>query len=262
MTDYGLQGKRALVTGGSHGIGLAIATALVREGCHVAICARTPERLDEATTLLKSHAGAAKVECPKAADVLPIHCDALDFRQIDETCQVIDMAWGGVDISIQNAGGGGRWGLSSIEDTDPEVWPQVYQKNAGAAAHFTRWAIPSMRAKGWGRVVTIASILGREGGGRPWFNMAKAAEISLMKTLAMTPYLARSGLTFNTVAPGRIAIDGKDGDLTPEMINALPLGRVGTPAEVAAVVLFLCSEQARLVNGACITVDGGESHCF
>jgi 3-oxoacyl-[acyl-carrier protein] reductase len=262
VTDYSLQSKRALVTGGSHGIGLAIALALVREGCHVAICARTPERLDETANLLKSYAGAAKVEGPKAADVLPIHCDVLDSRQINETCRVIDMAWGGVDLLVNCVGGGGRWGLSNVEDTDPEVWQQVYQKNAGAAAHFTRWAISGMRAKAWGRIVMIASILGREGGGRPWFNMAKAAEISLMKTLAMTPYLARSGITFNTVAPGRIAIEGKDGDLTPKVLNALPLGRVGTPEEVAAVVLFLCSEQARLVNGACITVDGGESHCF
>lgn len=262
MTDYGLQGKRALVTGGSHGIGLAIATALIREGCHIAILARDGKRLTDMTAFLRTHAGAFRHEYPKPADVLPLMCDVLDPEQVDEACHKIDTEWGSIDITVHNIGGGGRWGMPNIEETNPKVWREVYEKNAGAAIAFTRWAIPFMRASGWGRVVTIASIFGREGGGRPWFNMAKAAEISLMKTLAMTPYLARSGITFNTVAPGRIAIEGKDDDLTPAVLDELPLGRVGMPEEVANVVLFLCSEQARLVNGACITVDGGESHCF
>jgi len=178
---------------------------------------------------------------------------------------------GGVDILINNVGGGGRWGSAVIEDSPPEVWDQVYQKNAGAAAAFTRWAIPSMRRAKWGRVVTVASIYGREGGGRPWFVAAKAAQIAVMKTLAKTPYLTRDGLTFNTVAPGSIMIENtgwaEERDRDPDAFDArlaaeFPLGRLGTPEEVAAVVLFLCSTQASLVNGACITVDGGESAAF
>jgi 3-oxoacyl-[acyl-carrier protein] reductase len=151
------------------------------------------------------------------------------------------------------------------------VWDEVYRKNAGAAASFTRWAIPGMRRRKWGRVVTIASIHGREGGGRPWFTMAKAAEIAMMKSMAMTPYLARDGITFNTVAPGSIMIPdtgwaeerAKDpAAFARRMESEFPLGRLGAPEEVAAVVLFLCSTQASLVNGACIAVDGGESASF
>jgi len=120
-------------------------------------------------------------------------------------------------------------------------------------------------------VVTIASLLGREGGGRPWFNMAKSAEISLMKTLAMNASLARDGITFNSVAPGAIMIPStgweeeqkKDPEKFKKMVDLqFPLDRLGTPEEVANVVVFLCSEKASLVNGACIPIDGGESRSF
>ena len=101
--------------------------------------------------------------------------------------------------------------------------------------------------------------------------MAKSAEISLMKTLALNHELVRDGLTFNSVAPGRVLFDGNEWDafrredpgrFEQTMKQRLPLGRAGTPEEVAAVVAFLCSERASLVNGACIAVDGGESYSF
>ena len=159
------------------------------------------------------------------------------------------------DILINNVGGGGRWGSESIENTSHDVWEQVYQKNAGAAVDLTMWAIPHMRARKWGRVVTITSILGgKDGNGRPWFSMAKAAQTALMKSLATQSYLARDGITFNSVAPGLIDV-GKPGLGNEE----LPLGRMGTPEEVANVVAFLCSDGASLVNGANIVVDGGQS---
>jgi len=147
----------------------------------------------------------------------------------------------------------------------------VYATNALAAVRFTMLAIPHMRQQRWGRVVTIASIQGREGGGRPWYNMAKSAEISLMKTLALNHDLARDGITFNSVAPGRVIFEGNEWDefrkedpqrFEQTLQRRLPLGRAGTTDEVAAVVAFICSEKAGLVNGACICVDGGESYSF
>ena len=112
-----------------------------------------------------------------------------------------------------------------------------------------------MREYKWGRVVTITSILGgKDGNARPWFAMAKAAQTALMKSLATQSYLARDGITFNSVAPGLIDV-GKPGLGNEE----LPLGRMGTPEEVANVVAFLCSDGASLVNGANIIVDGGQS---
>lgn len=178
--------------------------------------------------------------------------------QIVGATQIIDAEWGGIDILINNVGGGGRWGLETAEDADDEVWEGVYQKNAAASYQFAMWAIPHMRRQKWGRVITITSILGgKEGNGRPWFVMAKAAQTALMKSLASQSYLARDGITFNSVAPGLIDV-GKPGLGNEE----LPLGRMGTPEEVANVVAFLCSPLASLVNGANITVDGGQSRAI
>ena len=172
---------------------------------------------------------------------------------------------------MNNVGGGGSWGSSVVEETEEQIWLDVYSKNALASVRFTMWAIPYMRKQKWGRVVTISSIYGREGGGRPWFNMAKAAEMGLMKTLALNHDLARDGITFNTVASGAIMVSDtgwafqkeKDPLEFENMVDRqFPLGRLGIPEEVASVVAFVCSEQASLLTGAVIAVDGGESKSF
>lgn len=260
--DYGLKGKRALVTGGSHGIGLAVAKALAAEMCHVAICSRSPERLAAAEIILRA----------PGVEINAIQADVLDSAQVEAVKKAVDgVGRRGIDILINNVGGGGRWGEPLIEETPLSVWDSVYRKNAGAAVDFTRWAIPGMRRRRWGRVVTIASIYGREGGGRPWYTMAKAAEIGMMKALATIPYLVQDGITFNSVAPGSIMISETGWDeyrrndpvaFAEQSKSDFPLSRLGTPEEVAAVILFLCSTQASLVNGACIVVDGGESASF
>jgi 3-oxoacyl-[acyl-carrier protein] reductase len=259
--NLGIQGRVALVTGGSHGIGLATARALANEGCRVAICARDADRLNEAVLDLKS--------CGIAA--LGVAADVLNRADIERVIKTVIEAWGTVHILVNNVGGGGRWGSPVVEETSEDVWIDVYNKNAMAAIRFTQLAIPYMRKQQWGRVVTVASILGREGGGRPWFNMAKSAEISLMKTLAMTPYLVRDGITFNTVAPGSIMIPDtgwekeskeRPKEFAEKLERDFPLGRLGTPEEVASVIVFACSENARLLSGATIVVDGGESHSF
>ena len=216
---------RALVTGGTRGIGAACVEALRMAGHEVIAVSR--------------HSA--------------IHFDALDR----ETYMPCLAQVGPVDILINNVGGGGRWG-ADIATTDPQIWDEVYTKNAVAARDFTRLALPHMLRRGWGRVVTITSI----GNDRPWFNMAKAAQRAMIETLAGRPEFASNGITFNCVAPGRIATPGKDGDVTPATLRDYPLGRLGTPEEVAAVVAFLCSNAATLVNGARIAVDGGQSHSY
>ena len=259
--NLGIDGRVALITGGSHGIGLATAHALAAEGCRVAICARGAERLESAFQALRD----------EGADAIGIVGDALSADDIDEVCSTVVEKWQTIDILVNNVGGGGRWGSPNVEETGEDVWAEVYAKNALAAVRFTRRVIPGMRRGKWGRVVTVASIFGHEGGGRPWFNMAKAAQISLMKTLAMTHYLTRDGLTFNTVAPGSIMIPDteweKEARENPERFQKMlgddyPLGRLGTPEEVAYVIAMVCSDRARLLNGAAIVVDGGESHAF
>lgn len=259
--DLGLRAKFALVTGGSHGIGLATAFCLAEEGVHVAICARSDERLTQAVSGLKA----------KGVQAIGVQADVLIPEDITRVVKTLIDEWGTIHILVNNVGGGGRWGKPKAEETEEDVWVDVYNKNAMAAVRFTRLAIPYMRKQKWGRVVSIASIHGREGGGRPWYTMAKSAEIALMKTLANNPDLAQDGITFNSVAPGGIMIPDtaweKESKENPEAFRKMierdyPLGRLGTPEEVAHVVTFLCSERASLVNGATVAVDGGQGRAF
>lgn len=255
--DLKLKGKYALVTGGTHGIGRSIALALADEGCNVAVCSRNKERVKKTILELKA----------KRVDCIGIQADVTIKSDIKKVMKSIIDRWGTIHILINNVGGGGRWGSEIVEDTEEEVWQEVYNKNALAAIRFTTLAIPFMRKQKWGRVVTITSIFGRESGGRPWFSMAKTAQTSFMKSLAIKCYLIQDGITFNSVAPGAIMIPDtgwekllkEDPKQVDEFVkNELPLGRFGTPEEVANVVVFICSEKASLVNGVSIPVDGGQ----
>ena len=261
MLDYNLKCKNALITGGTHGIGLQISISLAKEGVNVAVFSRSDANLDKFKNILKKY----------DVDIIAIKADALEKKSVNYVMKIIKKKWSNLDILINNVGGGGRWGKEKIEETNENVWYEVMQKNAFTAALFTSRIIPFMIKKKWGRVITITSIFGKEGGGRPWFTMAKSAEVALMKSLSLTKYLVRSGITFNTVAPGGIFIPGtgfeQEKQNNPIQFSKMidedyPLGRMGTPEEVANLVLFLCSNQASLINGAQITIDGGQSRAF
>jgi 3-oxoacyl-[acyl-carrier protein] reductase len=257
----GLKDKIALVTGGSYGIGRAIALALAEEGCRVAICARGSERLEQTAGEIRA----------KGVQALAVAADVTHEGAATRVIDAVVKAWGGLHILVNNVGGAGGLERRPVEEVPEEKWTEAYQRNVLATQRFTLQAIPHLRRAKWGRVVAIASRQGKEGGGRPWYTMAKSAEISLMKTLALTPDLARAGITFNSIAPGRVIFEGNEWDQfrreDPEryaqaLNQRVPIGRAGTPEEVAAVVVFACSEAASLLNGACISVDGGESFSF
>ena len=258
---YNLKNRCALITGGTHGIGLAICKQLANYGCKIAFLSRSSDKLKSTSEFLDK----------MKVDYLSFQADVLCEKDCTEVMDKIEEKWGRLDILINNVGGGGRWGQDNVEETDPEVWKEVHQKNTGASILFTMKTIPLMRKNKWGRVITITSIYGKEGGGRPWFNMAKSAQVSLMKSLSLKNYLVRDGLTFNSVAPGGIYIEGtgsedhklSDPDGFHKMIDKeYPMGRMGSPDEVANVVSFLCSDFSSLINGAQIPVDGGQSRSF
>jgi 3-oxoacyl-[acyl-carrier protein] reductase len=259
--DLGLNGRIALVTGGSHGIGRSVALSLAREGCNVAVVARNSANLDRVAEEI-SAVGVA---------VEAIEGDMSNADDIANVWQVVSNRFGKLDILVNNVGGGGRWGSDDPEETAESVWDEVLEKNLYSALRLTLKVLPGMRCQGWGRVVTITSIYGIEAGGRPWFNVAKSAQTVLMKNLARMAKYAGSGITFNSVAPGAIMIPdtgweaqmiGNPSEFVSYIANNCPLGRLGTPEEVADVVTFLCSVRASLVNGCALLADGGQSHVF
>ena len=147
---------------------MAIAKELSHHGCNIAFCSRSEINLESTKKYFDG----------KNVKYLSFKADVLSDDDCNNVMHGIDSEWGRLDILINNVGGGGRWGKENIEDTDYIVWKEVYQKNSNAAILFTRKAIPLMRKNKWGRIINITSILGKEGGGRPWFNMAKAAEVA------------------------------------------------------------------------------------
>src|SRR3989338_7513665 len=140
--NFGIQGKNALVTGGSHGIGRAIALALADEGCNIAICARDKKRLQEVVDEIKS----------RGVRAIGISADVIDASDIKKVVLTVIRKWKTLHILINNVGGGGRWGSEKIEETADDVWTDVYKKNALAAALFTTKSLQYMRKQKWGRV--------------------------------------------------------------------------------------------------------------
>lgn len=255
--DLELAGKRALISGGSRGIGRSIALALAAEGCRVAVAARGQEGLDAVAPELAAAGGGPHATV--AADVAT-HEGAT--HAVDQAAAAL----GGLDIVVANAGKSGARHCRDMDDADFAFSLDI---NLWSAMRVCQRAAPLLRAAGGGVMVLIASVWGREAGGAPGYNVAKAGMISLAKAMARD--YAADGIRVNSVAPGSILFPGGGWDRRqrqdPEGIAAfvareLPFGRFGTPEEVADVVTFLCSARARWVSGACITVDGAQARSF
>ena len=251
--DLGLTDKIAIITGSSRGLGLASARALVAENCRVCICARGEERLAEAALEVEAVA-------KKPGMVAAVQADVSTPAGIELVIEKTVERFGGIDILVNNVG---RAGGSDILATTDAEWQDAFDETLFPAIRASRAAIPHMKTRGGGSIIMIASIWGRESGGRMTYNAVKAAEISLAK--AMAQQLAPLNIRVNSVAPGSILFPGgswhKRQQADPAGIaefikRDLPFARFGRADEVGNVVAFLASSRSSWISGASIPVDG------
>lgn len=256
--DLGLKGRACIVTGGSRGFGFAIAERLVEEGASVLLVARGSAALDEAARRLTG----AQV-ATLAIDVTGV--DAAD--QIVSTCR---QRFGRVDVLVNNAGGTKVTPLEELTDAD---WSDQWAQHVEAPMRLMRAAAPVMAEAGFGRIVNVTSSSGRRPSSQnPAYGVAKSGQLALSRAFAEG--WAPRGVLVNAIAPGPASTElwvepggmgdqvaARKGGTAAEAIEAmgagLPLGRVGTPGEIADIAVFLCSARVSNVVGAVWSVDGG-----
>lgn len=252
--DLGLKGKVALVTAASKGMGKACATTFAAEGARVAICARTEADVKAVGDEIRAKTG---------AEVLAMRCDVTRAADVKALVARTVETYGGVDVLVANAGGPPRGGLDEMTD---EQWHAAFDVTVVSVVRLVREVLPSMRARRWGRILTIQSVSVKQPvDGLLLSNATRPSVAGLMKTLV--PELGRDNITFNVVCPGRIMTDRFLGgarqaglpvdEYVTRSAADVPLKRIGTPEEFASVVAFLASERASYVTGVAIQVDGG-----
>jgi 3-oxoacyl-[acyl-carrier protein] reductase len=256
--DLALADKCAIVTGGSRGLGLAAARALVGEGANVVVCARGEGRLRQAAVEI----GAVAASGARVATVVADVSTAAGVRA------VVDAAistFNRLDVVINNVGLGKG---GSVEATTDAEWQEAFDQTLFPVVRLSRLAVPHLRKQG-GAIVIVSSIFGREAGGRMTYNAVKAAEISLTKSMAQQ--LAKDQIRVVSIAPGSILFEGgswwkrqqDDPKGIAEFIkNELPFGRFGRPDEVGAAIAFVASPKASWISGTTIVVDGCQSRMF
>jgi len=243
-----LAGKRAIVAGGSRGIGRAIALGLAEAGAGVSICARGAERLATTREEIARHGGTTHAAV----------CDLADEAAVPRYIEEAAAALGGIDILVNNASGFGA-------TDDENGWAVSVSVDLMATVRAIRTALPHLEKSGSGAILNISSISGLRATPRtPPYAAIKAAVVNY--TLTEAAALARKGIRVNCIAPGSIEFPGgtwerarlNNPDLYGRILRSIPFGRLGKPEEVAQVALFLCSPLAGWVTGQTIAVDGGQ----
>lgn len=238
MTD-----KIAIVTGGTRGIGLAITAYLSGEGYKVA-------------ALYHGNDEAAK-QCERETGAKAFKVDVTDFDACQKACQEIEATMGPVAVLVNNAG---ITKDGVLHKMSPENWSTVLATNLTSCFNMCRAVVAAMRDRGYGRIINISSINGQKGQfGQTNYAAAKAGMIGFTKALALEN--AAKGITVNAICPGYIATD-MTASVKPEVLDSIikqiPVGRMGTPEEIAETVAFLASEKAAFITGSTVTINGGQ----
>ena len=242
-----MEGRVALVTGASRGIGRAAALALAGGGHRVALCYRADAEGAAETAAAVREAG---------GEALPVQADVVDPAALDLAFKEVESTWGPVQVLVNNAGVTRDGLLLRMGD---DAWSEVVRTNLDGAFHAIRRAAPAMVKARFGRIVNVGSVAGLSGSaGQANYAAAKAGLVGLTRSVARE--LASRNITCNLVVPGPIdtsMIEALPASRREELAGQVPLGRLGTPEEVAAVIAFLVSGPAGYITGALVPVDGG-----
>jgi len=243
---FNLEGRVAVVTGGAQGIGRAIALNLAEGGASVVLTDMRAAKLDEVVKEIEGKGGKALAFC----------VDVTDLEAVQKMVERILEAWGKVDVLVNNAG---ITRDSLVMRMKIEDWQAVLKTNLDGAFYCIRAVLPSMVRQRYGRILNIASVVAQAGNaGQANYISSKAGIIGLTKAVAAE--VARRNITVNAVAPGFIATAMTE-NLPPEvkerMLSLIPMGRMGTDAEIAAGVRFLVSDEARYITGHVLNINGG-----
>lgn len=261
--DLGLKGKRAIVMAASRGLGFASAMGLAREGCHLVICSRDHDRIQEAARTIHRETG---------AQVRAVAADVSSAHEAERLVEVAVSAYGGLEIVVHNAGGPPAGETLTLSESQ---WQKAFEQNLLSFTRIVQAAVPEMKKASYGRVLTIASSSIKQ----PIPNLAlsnalRAGVWGLAKTLSRE--LAPQGILVNVIAPGRIQTErieeldranaersGKSlEDVRQGSVAGIPLGRLGLPEEFANVIVFLASARASYLTGQAITVDGAAGNAL
>ena len=246
QSQFSLTGKTALVTGASKGIGASIAIAMAQAGADVVLVGRSQDSLSATRTAIENLGRTTET---LIADVESRDQIAAAFKSIEQL---------NVEIVVNNAGSISR--APAIE-TSLEDWDRIIDTNLNSVFQISQLCAKSMLAKGHGRIINVASLLSFQGGiNVPAYTASKHAVAGVTKALANE--WGAKGVTVNAIAPGYISTDNtqalrNDADRNTSILARIPIGRWGTPEDLAAVAVFLASPAAAYINGEIITVDGG-----
>jgi len=244
-----LKGKVAIVTGAGKGLGWSIAERLARDGASLVVAEIDPKSGDDKAAVISR----------MGREVLAVRVDVSKWTDVERMAKQVLEKFGRIDILVNNAGLMGNYYL--VTDYPEEEWDRLIDVNLKGTFLCCKAVLPAMIKKKYGKIISLASVAGKEGNARmAAYSVSKAAIIALTKTVAkeVAPY----GIHVNCVSPALCETDMAK-DMTPEqralLTSKIPLGRLGKPEEVAAVVKFLASDESSFVTGQCYDISGGRS---